>query len=201
MPGMDDIIQSALNGDEAGFNALIQTYTPGLKAILQSMVDETTAADIIQETWLSVYTHLSGFKQQSHFKTWLYRIGINKAKTHLKSAWIQKVIPDANDDFDVRFDDHGSWKKTPEPWGMESPESLLEQEELTLFIQTNIERLPHQQQLVFIMHDLEQIGFPDICAMLELSQSNTFVLLHRARKTLYAQIEHFLVTGNNKDIK
>ncbi|WP_165483071.1 RNA polymerase sigma factor [Legionella genomosp. 1] len=195
---MDDIIQSALRGDEASLNALIRACSPGLKALLQPMVDEATAADIIQEVWLSVFTHLQDFKQKSHFKTWLYRIAINQAKTHLKSAWIKKVIPDSNDDFDVRFDAHGSWNKIPESWGMESPESLLEQEELSLLIQTNIERLPHQQRLVFIMHDIEQIEFKDICAMLELSQSNVFVLLHRARKALYAQIDHFFLTGKSK---
>ena len=197
---MDDIIQSALNGDEESFNALIQTYTPGLKAMLRSMVDETSAADIIQETWLSVYTHLIDFKQQSHFKTWLYRISINKAKTHLKSAWIQKITRES-ESLDERFDNKGGWKKAPEPWGMESPELLLEQEELAVFIQENIEHLPQQQRLVFILHDMEHLSFKDICSMLDLSQSNAFVLLHRARKTLYAQIEYFLTTGNNKDIK
>lgn len=201
MPGMDEIIQAALNGDEASLNALIRAYTPGLKALLQPMVDETIAVDIIQEAWLSVFTHLNDFKQKSHFKTWLYRIVINQAKTHLKSAWAQKTILESNEELEVRFKPNGSWKSPPEPWGMESPEALLEQEELALYIKANIEYLPQQQRLVFILHDIEQLAFKDICTMLDLSQSNAFVLLHRARKTLYVQIEQFLVTGNNKEKK
>jgi len=194
MPGIDDIIESALNGDEASFNALIQTYTPGLKAMLHSMVDESSAADIIQEAWLSVFTHLEDFKQKSHFKTWLYRITINKAKTHLKSAWTQKVTPEF-DSLDERFDYKGGWKQLPEPWGMESPEALLEQQELASVIQTCLEHLPNSQRLVLIMHDIEQLSFDEICSMLDLSQSNAFVLIHRARKALYARVEHFLLTG------
>ena len=197
MPGMDDIIDSALNGDEASFNTLIQTYTPGLKATLQTIVDETTAADIIQETWLSVYAHLSDFKQQSHFKTWLYRITVNKAKTHLKSVWVQKMQSEPNN-LDERFNTQGSWQKSPEPWGTESPESLLEQQELVSVIRTELEHLPNNQRLVLILHDIEQLSFDEICTTLELSQSNTFVLIHRARKALYARIEQFLLTGRTR---
>lgn len=60
---MDDIVKSVQRGNQESLNKLITTYTPGLKAMLLSMEDESTAGDIIQETWL-------------------YRIAINKAKTH-----------------------------------------------------------------------------------------------------------------------
>lgn len=193
---MDDIIESARNGDKESFNRLIITYTPSLKAMLLSMVDEATAADIIQEAWLSVYTHLRDFKQQSHFKTWLYRITINKAKTHFKSAWVQKMSS-APDNLDERFDKKGSWNKPPEPWGTESPEALLEQQELACLIRTELEHLPNNQRLVLVLHDFEQLSFDEICSMLEISEANAFVLIHRARKALYARIEHFLLTGRS----
>ncbi|BCA96510.1 hypothetical protein TUM19329_28710 [Legionella antarctica] len=174
---MDVIIQSALNGDEESFNALIQTYTPSLKATLRSIVNEATAADIIQETWLSVYTHPGDFKQQSHFKTWFYRISINKAKTHFKSAWIQKITPESDSLYE-QFENKNSSRKVPELWGMESHESLLDQEELAVFIQANIEHLPQQQRMVFFLHDIEQLSSKDICSRLSLSQLNAFSLLH-----------------------
>jgi len=191
---MNDIIDSAQSGNQESLNSLIITYTPGLKAMLLSMVDETTANDIIQETWLSVFTHIKDFKQQSHFKTWLYRITINKAKTYFKSAWVQKIQSES-DSLDERFTNHGSWNKPPEPWGTESPESLLEQEELAALLQKAIEQLPNNQRLVLILHDIEQLSFQETCDMLEISQSNAFVLIHRARKSLYERIEQFSLTG------
>ena len=193
---MNDIVETAKNGDKESFNRLITTYTPGLKAMLLSLVDEATASDIIQDTWLTVFTHLKDFKQQSHFKTWLYRITINKAKIHFKSAWVQKMHSEP-DSLDERFDIHGSWQKSPEPWGMESPEALLEQQELACLIRTELENLPNNQRLVLILHDIEQLSFDEICAMLEISQSNAFVLIHRARKALYERIERFLLTGRS----
>lgn len=191
---MEDIIDSAQSGNQESLNRLITAYTPGLKAMLLSMVDESTANDIIQESWLSVVTHIKDFKQQSQFKTWLFRIAINKAKTYFKSAWVQKTQSDC-DHLDQRFTSHGSWSKPPEPWGTESPEALLEQEELADLIQKALEQLPNNQRLVLILHDMEQLSFQEICDMLEITQSNAFVLIHRARKALYEQIEQFLLTG------
>jgi len=191
---MDDIVESAQGGNQESLNKLITTYTPGLKAMLLSMVDEPTAGDIIQETWLSVFTHIQDFKQQSHFKTWLYRIAINKAKTHFKSAWVQKMQPES-DSLAERFNTQGSWQEPPEPWGCESPEYLLEQEEFAMMIGSVLEGLPNNQRLVLLLHDFEQLSFGEVCDMLEITQSNAFVLIHRARKTLYERIEHFLLTG------
>ena len=193
---MDAIIESAQKGNQESLNRLIIAYTPGLKAMLLSMVDETTANDIIQESWLSVFTHIKDFKQQSHFKTWLYRITINKAKTHFKSTWVQKVRSESKS-LDGRFTSHGSWNKPPEPWGLESPEALLEQEELAALIQKALEQLPNNQRLVLILHDIEQLSFQEVCDMLEITQSNAFVLIHRARKALYERIEQFLLTGRS----
>ena len=100
--------------------------------------------------------------------------------------------PDA---LDERFNTQGSWQKPPEPWGCESPEALLEQEEFAMMIRTVLEGLPNNQRLVLLLHDFEQLSFGEVCDMLEITQSNAFVLIHRARKTLYERIEHFLLTG------
>lgn len=188
---MDDLIQKAQNGDEHSMNHLIKVFTPNIEALLRPMVDDASMADIAQDVWLSVFTHLKDLKNTSYFKTWLYRIVINQAKSELKSAWIKNKSSQSCDELESMFKPSGSWKKPPVPWGMESPDKIMEQEELAQLIKAQVDNLPIQQRTIMILHDMELVKISDISEMLEISENYTSVMLHRARKTIYHHINQY----------
>ena len=188
---MDDLIRKAQHGDEKSINYLIKTFTPKIESLLRPMVDEASMSDIAQDVWISVFNHLKDLKNVSYFKTWLYRIVINQAKSELKTAWVKNKSSKSCDDLESMFNPGGSWKKPPTPWGMEAPDQIIEQEELAQLIKIQIDNLPIQQRTVMILHDIEQVNIYDISDLLEISENNTSVILHRARKKIYFHINEY----------
>lgn len=189
---MDQSVKQVLSGDAEAINSYIKSYTPKLKALIQSMVGEDAAKDILQDSWIAVFTHLHAFKHQSSFTTWVYSIVLNKTKSHLRSAWETKFYELPVAGVDDKFKSSGIWRSFPKYWDFATPEALLEQEQLASEIPKMIGNLPDQQRIVFMLHDVEQINFYEICNILELKASNVRVTLHRARRALYAGIDNFL---------
>ena len=73
-------IQRVQEGDTACFACLVDRYSQPVFALIDRIVqNREEAEELTQDTWLKVFAHLSGFKQQSSFSTWLYRIAYNLA--------------------------------------------------------------------------------------------------------------------------
>jgi RNA polymerase sigma-70 factor (ECF subfamily) len=93
------------------------------------------------------------------------------------------------------FDPNGGWSKPPPKWDISSPEQLLEESQLQECIEKTAESLPEQQRAVFVLREIEQQDLADVRNMLELSDSNVRVLLHRARVKLMQVIDRYRETG------
>src|SRR5690606_39075079 len=100
-----------------------------------------------------------------------------------------------DDWFANSFAANGRWKSGMPEWNMESPEQLLEEQQLRECLEKNLLSLQALQRSVFRLRDLEQLPLDDICNILELSNSNARVLLHRARLKLQRVIDHYQETG------
>ncbi|MCF0159833.1 MAG: RNA polymerase sigma factor [Bacteroidaceae bacterium] len=73
--------------DDRAFEKLVQKYQSEVRRFFlhQTMGDEMLSDDLAQETFITVYTHISGFRNLSNFKTWLYRIAYNVFLMHIRS--------------------------------------------------------------------------------------------------------------------
>ena len=82
-----DIVSQALGGDLAAFGELVGRHQHRLVHFLRMMLssgqDRESAEDVAQETFMRAYRSLGQFRGQSTFKTWLYQIGTNVARTHM----------------------------------------------------------------------------------------------------------------------
>ena len=94
-----------------------------------------------------------------------------------------------------RFRADGHWETPAPDWHMESPEQLLEEQQLQKCIEFTLEQLSPNQKAVFTLRDLEQQSLDEICNILQLNDSNVRVLLHRARLKLMQVIDRYQVTG------
>jgi RNA polymerase sigma-70 factor, ECF subfamily len=193
----DDRLYGALRaGDEEAFTALVDRYNSSLVRLAMAYVHNRTAAEeVVQETWLGVVRGLARFERRSSLKTWIFRILVNRAKTHskregraipfsaLESAGDAAVEPE-------RFLD-GRWTTPPRSWS-EIPEDRLLARETRAVIDATIASLPPAQAQVITLRDV--VGWPseDVCALLEISEANQRVLLHRARSKVRAALELYL---------
>src|SRR5262249_36066581 len=152
-----------------------------------SIVRNTAVADeVVQEAWLGVLRGLDRFEGRASLRTWIFRIVANTANTRLEresrsvpfstftgEAAAAEPTVDPSRFRNPEFP--GGWTKFPEPW------DYLDAQETRNLIAAAIQALPPAQRLVVSLRDVEGWPAEDVCNVLELSESNQRVLLHRAR--------------------
>ena len=139
--------------------------------------------EVTQDTWLAVFRGVDRFEGRSSFKTWLFRILLNRAR----SAARREERAGRPDDAlaDERFDANGAWSDRPsrgpiEPKTGSSPPSSPEPCAYLL------PQIPEAQRQVVVLCDMEGVPPADVVAMLGLTEGNRRVLLHRGRARLRA---------------
>ena len=201
--GADDEIVAALRaGDERAFGDLFDRHYPTMKRVARSYVDsDAVAEEIVQETWLAVVTGIDRFERRSALGTWIFSILVNQAKTHStrerRTLPFCSLAPAAEDAPTVesdRFqrDDEawpGHWATPPRPW--QKPDRRLLSLEVRDRLKDALARLPDRQRAILGLRDIEGFSAEEVCELLELSQENQRVLLHRARSKLRSELENY----------
>jgi RNA polymerase sigma-70 factor (ECF subfamily) len=203
--GCDDaqLVARLRQGDEAAFEMLVERYHTSLIRLAQHYVSSyALAEEAAQDTWLGVLRGLDRFEGRSSLKTWIFHILANRAKTRGQREG--RSIP-----FSVlEVADQGSepavepqrfraaepwanhWATPPQSWEHLPEERILSQETRAC-IDATLATLPPQQRLVLTLRDLEGFSSRDVCGMLDVSETNQRVLLHRARSRLRAALEQY----------
>jgi RNA polymerase sigma-70 factor (ECF subfamily) len=190
-------------GDEEAFRDLVSKYHGSLLRVAMSFVAERSAAEeVVQETWLGVIRGLSSFEGRSSLKTWMFRILANRARTQGKREarsipFSSLKDPQSESDYEPavdpsRFNARGMWTEPPQRWTDAQPEELLARRQTMELIQRAIADLPNSQRAVITLHDLEDVAPDEICNILEISETNQRVLLHRARSRIRRALEQDL---------
>ena len=186
--------------DHGAFTQLVQQYHAQLLVVARAIVRNAQAEEAVQEAWVSIFRALPKFEGRSTLKTWMYTIVSNAAKGKLRKEGREITVEDVGSvvgDYlsEDRFKSDGHWAGGPTSWHMESPDRILEEQQLKQCIEKNLAILPESQRAVFLLRDVEQEPLEVICNMLELSNSNVRVLLHRARVSLLSVIDHYQETA------
>jgi len=172
-------------GDEATFRTLVREHTPGMRRFARSFVRTPELADeVVQEAWLGVLRGIDRFEGRSSLKTWIYRIVANVARTRaVREARSVPLEPSVDPE---RFGPQGFWDSPPEPW-----RAVLDSEAREV-IDRAIAALPEQQRQVIELRDVAGWSSEEVRNVLELSETNQRVLLHRARSKVRAALERYL---------
>lgn len=148
-----------------------------------------TAEDLVQDTLLSAFKSLDTFKEEASDKTWLMRILRNKIIDHYRKTRTRKSEDEVSQrkevSLDAFFDDAGGWNpdKQPQPWS-ERPDEVLEREQLGDVLNGCIENLKGKGAIAYRMKYLEDEESEEICKVLDITPSNYWVLIHRAKLQL-----------------
>lgn len=204
----DGVLVAALRrGDESAFAWLLDQYHRPLRRTAIAFVSSgATADEVVQDTWLAVIKGIDGFEGRSSLKTWIYRILMNIARTRgvresrsvpFSSAGPE---PDPSTSFEPSFAPErfrsgpsvsaGHWITPPDPWDESSNDRLLAAETLEL-VRAAIERLPARQREVITMRDIDGLSAAEVCDLLDLTEANQRVLLHRARARVRQSLEAY----------
>ncbi len=177
-------------GDEQAFVLLVSRHHAAMLRLAGSFVSSTAIAEeVVQDTWLAVLRGIDGFAGRSSFRTWLLRILVNRARSTGVHEHRSVAVGDAGPAVDrARFDASGAWMSPPQHW-VEDSENRLLAEGLTDRIQAALDELPARQREVVVLRDVDGLDGQEVCEVLEISEANQRVLLHRGRSRLRQALE------------
>jgi RNA polymerase sigma-70 factor (ECF subfamily) len=196
LPRDDELIPKLLENDETAYRQVVRAYHGIMVHVAKSIVGEAIADEVAQEAWVSVMRALPKFERRSSLKTWILRITSNCAKSRLRHESRTVNFNDTGNDgtpmiSNQHFDEAGMWANPPSVWHGDTPDSLLSGSELKDHIDKGLNELPPPQKAVITLRDMQGLDMETICKILEVSESNARVLLHRARSRIREIIDEF----------
>jgi RNA polymerase sigma-70 factor (ECF subfamily) len=182
------LIKSFLGGDERAFDSLVNRYKNKVFNICFRMLgDYEEADDSAQETFIKVFRALKGFRFESSFSTWLYRIAVNTCKNKLSSlkyrfnrmmVRLDKPARNGNAGVGIEVQSKGA-----------APHNSIERRERELLIQRALDSLPKEQKMVVVLRDVEGLSYEEVARVTGLARGTVKSKLSRARDKLREKLK------------
>jgi len=180
-------------GEEAAFAELVHRHGGRMLAVARRYLgSEDAAQDCVQEAFVAAFRALDRFEERSSLATWLHRITVNAALQALRRRR-------GRDEVDIEawlptFDNEG-FLEGPYELTATSADELIAREDVRAQVRAAIDRLPESYRNVLLLRDIEGLSIREVSGMLELTENNAKVRLHRARTALKKQLEPLLNDG------
>lgn len=167
--------------------------------------DRHLAEDTVQEALAGALKNAKSFAGKSALKSWVFAILKHKIADGLRSRQRQANITNRwqeegkDQDLDSLFDHNGHWQAGVQSTDWGNPELAFKQQQFWQVFELCLDKLPPQQARIFMMREFIGLETNEICAAANLSTSNLFVILHRARLRLGQCLEHnWFLKGGEK---
>jgi RNA polymerase sigma-70 factor (ECF subfamily) len=184
-----EIMLRVREGDDVGFNFLIEKYRKPIMNFMYRMVhNQAVAEELAQEVFLRVYRSRQTYRAEAKFTTWLYRIatnlGVNHARDTKHERAAQTIYLDQPDP---------ETGMTPDVADVHpGAEEEMVKDERMKAIRKHVMALPERQRTAVLMHKYQGLDYKEIGAVLRLSESATKSLLFRAYQTLRERLKEFV---------
>ncbi|HEY3312836.1 MAG TPA: sigma-70 family RNA polymerase sigma factor [Anaerolineales bacterium] len=169
------LIRKARNGDQDAFAELVKLHERFVfNLAVRTLGNPDEAADAAQEAFIRAWTALPEFREQSQFRTWLYRIVLNLCLNR-----VPRLRRELNDlTHEEMIDLPGN------PSGAGDPVASLEQNELRAHLHRQIDRLPEQYRLLVSLRYQHELSYDEIASLLGLPVGTVKTGLFRAKARL-----------------
>lgn len=208
-PPDSELVARLRSRDEDAFALMVGSWSGGMLRLARNFVSTNdSAAEVLQDTWLAVINGLESFEGRSSLKTWVCRILVNTAKRRgvkegrtipWSSVHDQGPTVDPAQFLGPESEDPGDWRVFPKPWPMPSPEQEAMTKEIRGVVEKALTQLPERQRIVITLRDIDEYDADEVCSILDLSQANQRVLLHRARAFVRGKLEEYFSTAKAVD--
>ena len=185
-----ELLTQAQTGDLSAFEAMVERHRDKVYGVALRMTrSEADAAEIAQETFLSAFQHLTEFRGEAAFGSWVHRIAANHALMRLRH---RNVVEAAEEELtEPEFNERGNWIEYPSSdWSRRADEKALDTE-LGTAIRLATDRLPDRYREVFVLKDIEGLSYEQISEITGDSIAAIKSRLHRARLDLRNAIDEF----------
>ena len=176
------LVQRAQKGDKTAFDLLVRKYQHRIAAVVSRFVrDYAECQDVVQESFIKAYKSLPGFRGESQFYTWMYRIAVNTAKNHLAS---QKRRPTGSVDLaDAEHLEGGIYMQDND-----TPEHELLREELAQVVSKALAQLPEEIRQAITLREMEGLSYEEIAEVMNSPVGTVRSRIFRAREAIDARL-------------
>lgn len=173
------LIRRVQQGDRSAFDLLVIKYQHKIvKLIMRYVRDSSEALDVAQEAFLKAYRAAPSFRGDSAFYTWLYRIAINTAKNHLVAAGRKPIS------FDLDTQDPEQSSILNELKELDTPEALVQSEEIRDTINRAIQSLPDELRTAILLREIEGLSYEEIAETMDCPVGTVRSRIFRAREAI-----------------
>jgi RNA polymerase sigma-70 factor (ECF subfamily) len=181
--------------DEAAFSELVRREHPAMLRVARGLVASVAVAEeVVQETWVAIIEGLARFEGRSSLRTWIFTILVNRARTRASRegrsiAFAEldgETGPSVSGD---RFKPDGHWAQPIERFATRGADERLIDAEAAREVERALAALPPAQRTVVTLRDVEGLDAAEVCNVMEITESNQRVLLHRGRTKVRAALE------------
>jgi len=195
MPGMiersvdQDLVARVQAGEKSAFDLLVRKYQHKIaKLISRYIYDHAEVEDVTQETFIKAYRAMSGFRGESAFYTWLYRIAINTAKNHLVSQGRRPPNSDINSDDAEANEESGNLRE------IATPEHSALTNEIAETVMLAMHALPEDLRTAITLREIEGLSYDEIAAVMDCPIGTVRSRIFRAREAIDKELRPLLET-------
>jgi RNA polymerase sigma-70 factor (ECF subfamily) len=171
-----ELLERARTGDSQAFGRLVGAYEDLIYGLVFRMVrDPSLAEELTQDTFVRAHRSLESFRGEARFTTWLYRIAVNLCHDQRGS------LAARNRSRETSLEASEASRADPPATGA-LPDEALEAREIEVLFQAGLDALPAKYREAFLLRHQENLSYGEIAAILEISEGNAKVRVHRARE-------------------
>ncbi|MFA6204106.1 MAG: RNA polymerase sigma factor RpoE [Gallionella sp.] len=187
------LVERVQRGDKHAFDLLVAKYQRKLGRLISRFVRDTgEAEDVTQEAFIKAYRALPGFRGDSAFYTWLYRIGINTAKNYLLA---NKRRAPTSTPFDAEeaesFEDAGLLHE------ISTPENELMSKQVVSVVQAALQQLPEDLRSALTLREIEGLSYEEIAGVMNCPVGTVRSRIFRAREAVAEKLRPLLETSQD----
>jgi len=184
------LVERVQRGDKSAFDVLVLRYQHKvLKLIMRYIRDAMEAEDVAQEAFIKAYRALPGFRGDSAFYTWLYRIAINTAKNALVSSKRRPI------DYDLDLQDPEQYDLQGRLKDGETPEHLVLTEEIRETVNGAMKELPDDLRTAIVLREIDGLSYEEIAAAMDCPVGTVRSRIFRAREAIDRKLRPIFDAG------
>jgi RNA polymerase sigma-70 factor (ECF subfamily) len=180
----EEFITKLKNKDHESISYLVNEYHDILfKTALKQGLGMDQAEEVVQATWSTFFEKVQNFQGRSHIRTYIFGILYNKIKELWRSN--KKYTHDYEDSaIEKFFQEDGNYLTNPV-----DPSDWTESNEFIHILHEELDKLPYNQKMAFILKEVEGETSENICKILDVSVTNLGVLIYRAKNIIRIKLE------------
>lgn len=188
------LVKRAQEGDKKAFELLVVKYQRKIFRLLSRIIrDPSEIEDVAQEAFIKAYRALPGFRGESAFYTWLYRIAVNTAKNQLAA---NKRRPSGS--FTYEDEDGETFDETANLSDNNTPEAAMASREIAETVNAAIDALPEELRTAIVLREIEGLSYEEIAQSMGCPIGTVRSRIFRAREAIAARLRPFLDVAEDR---